>query len=52
MAMEEIHFYRGTIAQYEDLVRNEKVNPNGIYCCTLPGGGFKLFLGADPLVVE
>ena len=49
--MEEVHFYRGTIEQYNALVSGGRVNPNGIYCCTLAGGGFKIFLGSVPLVV-
>lgn len=52
MEENKIHFYRGTIAQYEDLVRTEGVNPNALYFCTLPEKGFKLFYGTVPLVVE
>lgn len=52
MEENEVHFYRGTIVEYEDLVRLGRVNQNGLYFCTLSGGGFKLFLGTVPLVAE
>lgn len=45
----EIHFFRLTVAEYENLKKEEAIDPDTLYFCSVPGGGFCLFMGDQPL---
>lgn len=47
----QIHFFRITLAEYQDLLRQENTDPDTLYFCSGSGKGFNLFLGDQPLAL-
>lgn len=46
-----IHFCKGTLTEYQDLLKENATDPDTLYFCSVSGGGFHLFFGSEPLMV-
>lgn len=44
-----IHFCKGSLADYQDLLQKQATDPDTLYFCSGSGKGFCLFLGDAPL---
>ena len=46
----QVHFCRISLASYEELASKQEIDPDTLYFCSVPGGGFCLFMGDQHLV--